>query len=77
MSDITDETLWYKIRFTPLRDALRGRLEDELRDDVIRIRGVSHGVRCAQQHLQADVRNGLANAALAKRQPSGLAIDLP
>ena len=30
MSDTIDQTLWYKIRYTPLRDALRGRLTARL-----------------------------------------------
>src|SRR5215471_6718634 len=30
MSGTTDETLWYKIRYTPIRDALRGRMTARL-----------------------------------------------
>jgi hypothetical protein len=30
MTDTIDQTLWYKIRYTPLRDALRGRLTGRL-----------------------------------------------
>src|SRR6266496_704429 len=30
MSDIMEQTLWYKLRYTPLRDALRGRITARL-----------------------------------------------
>ena len=46
-------------------DALRVRLADELRDHVVGIGRVADGVRAAQQHLEADVRNALAQFAQA------------
>ena len=30
MSDIMEQTLWHKLRYTPLRDALRGRITARL-----------------------------------------------
>ena len=47
-------------------DALGGGLVDELRHHVVGISGVAHGVRSAQQHLEADIGDGFAQAAQAR-----------
>ena len=58
MSDTIDQTLWYKIRYTPLRDALRGRLTARL--DLRR--------HLEETALPAEVKESLRRVVRATRQ---------